>query len=401
MAPPFQADDTVLFLYHCLQNSNGKIDCNAVAVAMGSTRGAVEMRWRRLKKKIDGDTTPAQLAPPKSTRPSPAPNASQGKKNSRTRKRKMDADDEDDADDAGPPQVDGHVDVKPPSSRRRTRGRKLKYDIRACLSKEEDSTTITSAGSDEDYVADVEAIKSEDDELYMLDSGNDLKPKAKRSRKSRPLPPKARLAPTTTVAGRLQIGNLPYATQTKTAGQKVPPPNNADELRQKSLPVAEVKGTSSMHPSDRPLPSIEHSPQDTPLSGDFTFNKQGGADAGSDVSVESLKSEAFHTPSPEDRVQVSNGTVDRMLCKQNPSYSVVSATPTLSAISISTTADSTGRLLQQGLTDHVELRPQDSISNIGVRAELETINSSAVRPAHSSSTGFMGNTLQFLAGLLA
>ncbi|EXJ75017.1 uncharacterized protein A1O5_01713 [Cladophialophora psammophila CBS 110553] len=397
MAPPFQADDTVLFLYHCLQNSNGKIDWNAVAVATGSTRGAVEMRWRRLKKKIDGDTTPSQPATPKSIQPSPAPNASQGKKkNGGIRKRKMDAvDDEDDVHDAGPPQVDGHVDVKTPSSRRRTRGKKLKYDIRFCLSKDEDSTTITSAESDEDYVADAEAIKSEDDELYMLDSGDDLKPKAKRNRKSRPLPPKAHLAPTTTVAGRLYIGNLPYATQAKTAGQKAPPPNNADELGQKSLPVAEVKTTCSMHPSDRPLPSIEHSPPNTPLSGDFTFNEQGGADAGSGVSVESLKSEAFLTPSSEDPAQVSNGTVDRMLCKQDPSCSVVSATPTLSAITISTTVDSAGRLLQQGLTDHVEIRPEDSISNIGVRAEQEPINSSALRP------GFMGNTLRFLAGLLA
>ncbi|EXJ55519.1 hypothetical protein A1O7_08447 [Cladophialophora yegresii CBS 114405] len=117
---PYQSDDNVIFLYHCLQHcsGDGKIDWEAVAVAIGSTKGASAIRYRRLKEKIEQDTG--------STASKPS-GASKAKKSDGTRKRKAPTKDEDDDDDDKPdkalPQVDGAADGAGP--KRQTRGKKL------------------------------------------------------------------------------------------------------------------------------------------------------------------------------------------------------------------------------------------------------------------------------------
>ncbi|KIW33899.1 uncharacterized protein PV07_00714 [Cladophialophora immunda] len=474
---PFQADDNVVFLYHCLQNAAGKIDWNAVAIATGSTRGAVEMRWRRLKKKIEGDTNTGQPATPTPVQPSQGLKTSPRKRqNTGTRKRKMEASDyEDDADGTGPPQVDGQVDPKPSAPLSRTRGRKSKYDIKACLANDEDSSDIKSSESDEDYVTSAKAIKSEDDDLFMFDSGDDLKPKAKRNKTSPPLLPKVQLRQADARAGRLHIGNLPFGTtesdlrrffkgfnvesvatftkprntretgyalvdlkssedaeeavrslspmqlrgrkvtigvdrnytprattkppnahnQLQTAIEKAAPPSNANNVQQKPPAVPKAKAKSCMHPSDRPLPSIEYSPPATPLSSAFTSEKQGVVDAESEITLRILKPGMVLTLPPKSRPQVLDNTADWPVSKQDLPFSLISVTPSVSMMSRSTTTDSIGKMLQQDLADHVEIRPEDSISNIAVRPEQDS------NPATVTPTGIMTNTVRFFKGLLA
>ncbi|KIY01321.1 uncharacterized protein Z520_02873 [Fonsecaea multimorphosa CBS 102226] len=375
---PFQADDNVVFLYHCLVNASGKVDWNAVAIATGSTRGAVEIRWRRLKKKIEDNTNTGQPATPTPAQPPQGRKASQGKKqNTGTRKRKMEdaEDDEDEADVAGPPQVDGQVDVKP-SSRRQTRGKRLKYDIKACLANDEDSSAITSSDSDEDYVVDAEAIKSEDDELFMFDMfdcSGDLKPKPKRDNKSQPTPPKV---------------------HRQTATKKAVPPINVNDVQQKTVAVPKAKVRSSMHPSDQPLPSIEHSPPNTPLSSVFTSEKQGVVDTHSEITLENLKPGMVLQLPPKSRPQILEGIADCTVPKPDLASSVISMTSSISATSSFTTTDSIGKMIQQDLANHVEIRPEDSVSYVAVDAEQDSM------PTAPTPTGIMANTLRFFKVLL-
>ncbi|KIW82287.1 hypothetical protein Z517_05314 [Fonsecaea pedrosoi CBS 271.37] len=365
MAPAYQADDNVVFLYHCLANAAGKIDWNAVAMATGSTRGAVEIRWRRLKKKIEGDTvaaqpvtaTPAQSATTPPPQPAQRPKAGQGKKKTAaSRKRKIEAvedeDDEDDADAAGPPQVDGQVDFRASSSRRRTRGKKLNFNIKACLDSDVDSSAILSSGGDEDYVADVKVVKSEDDDSLISNSGDDrkAKAKAKRIKKSQPL-------------------------STKAAA-----PVRPNDVRPNLPAVSKGNTQSSMHPCDRPLPSIEYSPPATPLSGVFMDGQQGLVNADSEIALESLKPGMIITLPPKGRAHISKSIPDDAVTKRESSFSLISAS-SVSATRFSTATDSVNQMLQQELANHVEIRPEDSASNVAGHAEEDSI------PARDMPTG--------------
>ncbi|OAL33764.1 hypothetical protein AYO20_06940 [Fonsecaea nubica] len=365
MAPAYQAGDNVVFLYHCLANAAGKIDWNAVAIATGSTRAAVEVRWRRLKKKIDGDIGAAQpaTATPALSATAPPPQPAQGlkagqgkKKTAASRKRKIEAvedgDDEDDADAAGPPQVDGQIDFKPSSSRRRTRGKKLNFDIKAFLDSDVDSSAILSSGGDEDYVADVKVIKSEDDDSLISSPRDDrkAKAKAKRIKKSQPL-------------------------STKAAA-----PVKPNEVRPNLPAVSKGNTQSSMHPSDRPLPSIEYSPPATPLSGVFMDGQQGLVNADSEITLESLKPGMIITLPPKGRAHISKSTPDDTVTMRESSFSLISAS-SVSATRFSTATDSVNQMLQQELANHVEIRPEDSASNVAGHAEEDST------PARDVPTG--------------
>ncbi|OAP57420.1 hypothetical protein AYL99_08158 [Fonsecaea erecta] len=461
---PFQADDNVLFMYHCLNSASGKIDWNAVAVATGSTRGAVEIRWRRLKKKIEENANTTQTTTPTPAQPPQGRKASQGKKQKTGGvKRKIqdvdndDGDDQDDADVAGPPQVDGQVDIKPFSVRLRTRGKQVNYEPNACGVEDEDSSAITSSGDDDDYVVGAEAIKG-----------------AKRHKKAQPLPVKVQPRPGNAEGRRLNIRNLPCGiterdlrkfftgfdvesvtlfpqwsdtrvaghasldlkssedaeeavralSHTPIRGQQVimqvarnhnqtvmsKPANvlpqhqmctkkgaahmKGNDVQEKLLAVSEEKVRwSGMDPADIPLPSIEYSPPTSPLSDVFTTEEEAVVAEESRITLESLKPGMVITLPPRSQPQILNGTADCRTPKQGLLSSLISITSSPSAMTLSTTTRSVGKLHHQSLADNVEIRPEDSVSNIALRAEQDSVSQAA------TPTGIMANTVQFLKNL--
>ncbi|OCT44750.1 hypothetical protein CLCR_06386 [Cladophialophora carrionii] len=126
--------------------TESQIDWGAVAVAIGSTKGASAIRYRRLKEKIEQDT--GSTATQQSS-------ATKGKKSSKARKRKAPADDDDDNDnDDKPnkalPQVDGAADGAGP--KRQTRGKKLDYNVLASYNTDDEMSLGSFERRDEDYV---------------------------------------------------------------------------------------------------------------------------------------------------------------------------------------------------------------------------------------------------------
>ena len=119
-----------------------------MAVAIGSTKGAVAMRWRRLKERIEATLNSGSVgsaANTQATQDAGKP-SKRSKKSSESRKRKAPADDNADAgdgDDAALPQVDGSIDEVPSSSHRQTRGKKLNYDISASFISDDDLSLIS------------------------------------------------------------------------------------------------------------------------------------------------------------------------------------------------------------------------------------------------------------------
>lgn len=110
---PSSIDENHLFLYHCLQNSSGEgkvcqshhlyfqlqltshfqIDTDAVATAIGSTKGAVAVRLRRLKEKIEGSVT-SGLVEASTPAKEPAKKASKKGAEPKSKKRKISAEDD-------------------------------------------------------------------------------------------------------------------------------------------------------------------------------------------------------------------------------------------------------------------------------------------------------------------
>ena len=316
-----------------------------MAVAIGSTKGACAIRYKRLKDKIEKDTGVAAGNTTKATPAAQQSNiAKDKKKNATPRKRKAtDFKDEDDDDDNGPlpSQVDGPADLPP----RQSRGKKVNYDVLAgTLYSSDDEFSLSSfENGDGDFV--FKTVKSEDEDDSICGGGSDDEPVVKRFKKSQ-----SAVTPPPTVR---KFGNV--------KAQKTAQSNDAKVLPRIPIPP-KASYKSTMHPSQQPLPSIEFSPPSTPTP---VKKKQSITSTDSDIDVKSLRPGTILKFPAKSRTPVSSVP---------PTPAERFWTPITIGSSVSSAHESAGRMLKQNLIEHaeqIELCPEDSISNIGAHAAKE------------------------------
>ncbi|KAJ9613049.1 hypothetical protein H2200_002990 [Cladophialophora chaetospira] len=374
---PWQPDDNVIFLYNCILHATGpgKFNWDGVAAATGSSKGACAMRYKRLVDKIEANTGVGAAHTATGTSATTQSNAAKDKKKSTTpRKRKAtDVKDKDTDDNAPmPPQVDGASDLPP----RRTRGKRVNYGVVAgypggTLTTDDELSLTSFDDSDDDFVFKPTTVKSEDedDSLFGAEIGD--KPDVKRFKKSQSssMSDRTTLTPVAAAKTRDVAPVTPPSSVRKHGNditQKTTSPKNATEFSSKIPVSSKPKVKSTMHPSQQPLPSIEFSPPSTPT---HAKKKQSvtASESDFDIDIKSLRP----------------GTVLEFPVKRQSRVSSVSSTtpkrfstPITIASSVSSSHDSAGKALKQNLADHAEqneIRPEDSVSNIGVRAEEEFV----------------------------
>lgn len=283
------------------------------------------------------------------------------KKTATPRKRKARVlEDDNDVDEEGeegdaqaPPQVDGSNEAQPVATPRQTRGKKLSYDFSAILDSDNDSSLVSFDDNDEDYILGSSGIKFEDEHV-KVESKEDVMPKpaSKRLKKATPWFTRTSATPTTSPGkyGKPVISKTimaPKSEQRVTAKKKFPP---------MSVPLApkvkaKAKAKASMHPSDKPIPSIERSPPPTP-AGTYT-------DGEGDVDLRVLR------PGRLVRFPIKHQAKPSFDMRCGVTSATRTASPAISILSISLSAasDSPARMLQQELDEHV-IRPEDSVSMV-------------------------------------
>jgi hypothetical protein len=351
-------------------------------VATGSTKGAAAIRYRRLKERIERETGAGGANTANGTGATQKSSA-KGKKSSGSRKRKAPVEDEDDNEDEDKealPQVDGAADGA--GTKRQTRGKKLDYDILASFTSDDDRSLMSLGEGDEDYVVSQAIITSEDEVDMFIGFQHDVKPNMKHRKKSQ----QSSLASQTTSTPATITKELSEAPVTPPStvfkhGSKLTEayvaPGKEKEIPLTTPGATKGKVKSTMHYSQKPLPSIEYSPPLTPTRAIHAKKRQTDVEEDSDIDIKSLKP----------------GTVLNFPAKSQPQINTVLQKPIIDSerlsspititSSLSSSHDSAGRMLKQTLADHVEpikLRPEDSISNIGV-PQVEDVLGTPATPA--------------------
>ncbi|KAL4909292.1 hypothetical protein BDW74DRAFT_174497 [Aspergillus multicolor] len=115
MSPSTSVDDTVNFLYHCIANTDGKIDYDKVGAATGIKPNAARMRLTRLKAKMEAGSADGKVTV-KDTGSPVKPGADGNTKGAR------DDDDDDDGDETvTDPDVEAELaaaELSPPKKRK-------------------------------------------------------------------------------------------------------------------------------------------------------------------------------------------------------------------------------------------------------------------------------------------
>lgn len=228
------------------------------------------MRFKRLREKIEKElgSGPVSSANVNSSPQQPdTGNAKKAKKSSQKRKAPDDDDVKDPILTAGFSQVDGQIDT--PTPKRQTRGVQLNFDVKACYSSDEDSSSLSSfEESDSEYISAGKTAKIQGEILSAFEDETDIEPKAKRVKKSRTLTPAYQATPVQAPSGTQPGGNQNKPTDTGRSTISKPNINTvprtattAKKQASSKNPVAKkVKAKPGMHFSQTPLPSVESSP---------------------------------------------------------------------------------------------------------------------------------------------
>ncbi len=352
-------------------------------MAVGSSKGAVAMRYARLKKRIEQETGTAagnQVTGTGSAQRSKATKATKESAGSRNLKRKApDAEEEDDEDNskASLPQVDGADDEICPG--RQTRGNKVNYDLDAVYGDDvftsDEESSLSSWEGDLDSVFGGTSLKHEDED----DSSNaetDTKPQVKRLKHSSSSAFDRQTTPTPkpAAAQREHVPITPPSSVSKLENKvtrKTAAPKTAKEMPPKMSVPFKANIRSTMHPSQRLLPSIESSPPLSPTPALATKKQQSVASTDDDTDVKNLKPGTILYFPAKRQMPVSTSTSYTSFPEPERF-----STPITIASSTSSSHDSAGKMLKGNLEEHVqqmELRPEDSVSNIGARAEEDAV----------------------------
>ncbi|EXJ55520.1 hypothetical protein A1O7_08448 [Cladophialophora yegresii CBS 114405] len=236
----------------------------------------------------------------------------------------------------------------------------------------------------EDYVVSEATIKSEDEDAAFFGIESEIEPNTKRIRQSRVSSSTNRTTRTPVMATN-KYSEAPVTPQLTVSKHRSKLDENLKEILSKYPITAKAMVKSVLHDPQKPLPSIEFSPPPAPTLVASDKKQQ------IDIDIKSLKP----------------GTVLNFPAKRQPQIIYVSqkhtldperfSSPVTVTSSLSSSHDSAGRMLKQNLADparQIDLRPEDSVSNISVRS---VENVSATPP---TVTGLVSNTDRFFKGLL-
>ncbi|EXJ84330.1 hypothetical protein A1O3_04997 [Capronia epimyces CBS 606.96] len=333
MAPTSAVDGNSVFLYKCLQASqgHGRIDFHAVAAETGLTVGAANKRYQRLREKIERS---AAFGTASSQNPEQTPRKPTTTKGNASLKRKADL-----VKDEELPKASTSIKKEPQDepaeeeavientvSKRQTRGRRLNYNTSGTF--DVDSSRPGSVeDSEDDFKPDGAEIKQEEDEddLELVSDG--AKPASKRVKRN---------------AGASTEASASPKSKSRNSGKK-----STIRTPRKSLVVSEATAKCTMQSQNKPLPSIEYSPSATHTpEGDKRY---AGLDG--DIELKSLQPGTLITLPPK---------------RQAPVWPIMSAGPSAGARSLSASSqDSAGKMLQRELDEADMIRPEDSISMVG------------------------------------
>lgn len=346
------------------------------------------MRYKRLREKIEKELGSGAVKSPNVNTPAQQPDAGKAKKAKATHKKRKAPDDEDAKESSingGLSQLDGQIDT--PTLKRQTRGVRLNFDVKACYSSDDDSSSLSSLReSDSECISDGKPVKIKDENLSTNEGETDIKPEVKRVKKSPSLPSVKPVTPAvqpprgtqlggnqkTPGAGRATIlkANLNTVPRTATTAKK--------QASSKTAVVKKMKATSKMHVSQKPLPSVESSPP--PYPSNMMAPAKSGKSVGSeesDIDIRSFKPGTLLTfPSQRQRKQTQEalfkpGKVSSAVA----TYVAITSSPsspqgpeTSIASSVSSSHDSAGMMLKESLESLVQLtevQPGESASNPG------------------------------------
>jgi hypothetical protein len=310
------------------------------------------MRYKRLKDKIEGTyfsgkSSTATNTPSVPKNPSKATNKASAPRKRKASEVKDDFKDEEDESKPNLSQLDGQADETPTA--RQTRPKTSKIDLPALLFGDDDSSSASLAKDDSD--SDFNLVKFDD----SVDSDHSDKPTIKRVKKSPPSSPAVLAlplapAPSAPPLGPMQVKKIPAKTLAPTTKTNVPP----------SVPIVPPRSVSK-----KPLAAIQSPVSPTPKPR-VCIMKQSPVhpDNNIDIDIKRLKPGALLSFPQVVKVQKPRAEPER------------SSTIFLTASSISSSHDSAGRALKQILGHHIsslEVRPEDSVSNMGVRVADEDL----------------------------
>ena len=321
------------------------------------------MRYKRLKDKIEeamgsGGAAAAASNPP-------ATPAKATKKAAGPRKRKASPiKDEEDEDDIKPSQLDGASEQG--ASRRQTRGKKLNFDLLATFTSDEDMGLDSFENGDTEYVARTATMKSDDDDDESFsESEGSIQPDVKRVKNNQPAGALCETARSLfpSPSKSVKHGSRPFPKTTAPEGGK--------ELVSKLSAPFKSAIEATMPTSQKPLPSIEFSPSPPTTCTIKSCSKKQQSVADGDSDVETLRLAPGTVLSFPAKLQIQPSRFVTPEPLISPTQSSSSAT-FYSAQSSS--HDSAGRMLKQNLREHasqLEIRPEDSVSNIGTGTQDE------------------------------
>ena len=354
-----------------------QIDSEAVARATGSTKGAVSVRLRRLKDRIEGSLNAGLAGAPNNSTTATQAASKRTKKIVGSRKRKAPADEDaqdGDANDepaAGPFQVDGSVDGVT-TSRRQTGRKKQKYKANKFLSDDELSLSSFESG-ETDSLFKPDTNKSENENGTSEVEGI-AKPAIKRRKMPAATLIRDRRTPGPVSGRKSYVGSMGIITpptdeikQRNTIAKQIVSPTNENEVVSKSPPTTKHSVDSPVLLSEQPLPSIEFSPPSTPFTTISAEKQQSVATKCSDIDIKSLKPGTLLSFAAKGQPQIFSMAIQKPVLNQNRASTANSITSSLPS-----TATFASIQLKQHTIEHVhqlDIRPEDSISNIGIHGE--------------------------------
>ena len=340
----------------------------------GSSKNAAQKRYKRLKDKIEGALNSGGAGTPTAAPATTQTSATRSnKKTTGPRKRKQsEVKEEEEESNAGVPQVDGADDTSP---RHQTRGKSLIYDLSASFFSDDDLSEVSFERGiekgDADYVFNPTTARSEDDNDPLFGSESSTRPNFKRLKKAHPSDFVDRLnAPMREIGETVVTPGPKPLKHGKPISRKTAAPANEKDLSSKTL-FASRYSKMNMPVSQQPLPSIEHSPPQTPIPVSSAKKQQSVTGTDSDIDIKSLRPGALLTFPSKRQSQLSTSAIQKPLVELERF-----STPITIASSESSSHDAAGKALKQNLAEHVEqieLRPEDSISNAGVRIQEDAM----------------------------
>lgn len=304
----------------------------------GLTANAISKRLARLKEKIESSPAFGEASGQVRNHPTTG-------KSTVPIKRKANTVSKQEKRESLAPKSEGHADVSVKEEaapeaevpKRKTRGRQIDFNA---MFHDDPPAPRSIEDSEDDYMLDDAVAKEEGDDVE-LNSGDDAKPAAKRRKKDTSSVAKAPANPT---------------PMSRVDGKKT-----TITSPRKAAPVSTATAKCAIHSSQKLVPSIEKSPPlpPTPQTGNA---KRFAPQTDGDIDLKSFQPGTFIALPPKRQQPVSP------IMSTAPSTlpeSYVTAGARSMALSLASSQDSAGKLLQRDLDKPDTVRPEDSVSMVG------------------------------------